>query len=713
MMAEGSCVLQPMRDDNQQALGGGDIDCAVMNQDPMWALRLPQDWRLCQCLRYDLSARYWVVDVAGSWVALDVLEDDRGLNRLSLPTTLFTMSQAELAPASERAAYLAIKRVWKEMLDDASWKLIGELASEDPGRTRSILTSVFHDDLGERLADRILAGRAPDRALWGQARKSQRSRYLRDIPSMIALVRGHSARLFERLTRPTGFSILIAGPDGTGKSTLAKGLLTECARPMRKTRHIHWRPGLIPRPGELARRDKADPTHPHARPPHGRALSSGLLLYYWVDFLIGGLVRILPQRLRSGLVVIERGWWDVAVDPSRYRLNVPRAAPLMLGRLMSKPDVAFVLEGDSDILLARKAEISREEIDRQVAEWRKVLPPTVETVYVDATRPAEEVLAKCREEVVRLLERRAVARLGAGWSGLPNRGRPRWIIPRGPKHVARESLAVYHPVTLKGRLGWEVARRLSGFGLMRLLPRGVAPPTEVRDVLAQYVPPGGTMSVSRSTHPGRFVASVLDRTGRSVLIAKIATDIEGRRKLSRETDLMRSFEGLLPSPLCMPAVIGASEGCLLMQSLQWKARWGAWRLPVEVATSMGRLFRAGRSGDRGPTHGDFAPWNLLATEDGWALIDWEEASPDGEPFFDIFNYQFRAHALLGRPRFDDLVRGLQGEGQMGAALSAYAAAAGVPWGGLEERFLEYLDGESRGDSEEMRRASVRALGTLS
>ncbi|HEX3202581.1 MAG TPA: hypothetical protein VHW42_11710, partial [Actinomycetes bacterium] len=64
-----------------RGLSGLDVDCAVVGLDPRWPLRLPDGWRLCQCLHYDLKGWYWVLERAGEVVCLDIIDDPQGLGR--------------------------------------------------------------------------------------------------------------------------------------------------------------------------------------------------------------------------------------------------------------------------------------------------------------------------------------------------------------------------------------------------------------------------------------------------------------------------------------------------------------------------------------------------------------------------------------------------------------------------------------------------------
>jgi hypothetical protein len=97
---------------------------------------------------------------------------------------------------------------------------------------------------------------------------------------------------------------------------------------------------------------------------------------------------------------------------------------------------------------------------------------------------------------------------------------------------------------------------------------------------------------------------------------------------------------------------------------------------------MGAFYRAGTRGpglQPGPAHGDFAPWSLLRTADGWVLIDWEDAAAAEAPFLDLCHYLVQGHAMLGRPSRQAVLDGFRDQrGWVGLAVAAYADGAGLP-----------------------------------
>jgi thymidylate kinase len=170
---------------------------------------------------------------------------------------------------------------------------------------------------------------------------------------------------------PHGAYVLVAGPDGTGKSTLVRRLVQLGGREFAAVRTMHWRPGVLPRLGSLAGAGAPDATRPHSGPPYGRLLSLVRLGYYWLDQVIGFWLVVSPSRRRGELVIIERGYWDMVVDPLRYRLGCAPAVVRFLGRLVPHPDLTVILGGDPAAIATRKGELPAEEIARQLGCWRQ------------------------------------------------------------------------------------------------------------------------------------------------------------------------------------------------------------------------------------------------------------------------------------------------------------------------------------------------------
>ncbi|HEV2085225.1 MAG TPA: hypothetical protein VGR09_09085, partial [Gemmatimonadales bacterium] len=98
------------------------------------------------------------------------------------------------------------------------------------------------------------------------------------------------------------------------------------------------RPGILPH-----REPRGSTAQPHRHAAYSPAISLGKAVYYMVDFSLGWLMKIVPFVRRGGRVIIERGWWDMLVDPLRYRLQLSPAIRRVLAHALPRPTVVLVL----------------------------------------------------------------------------------------------------------------------------------------------------------------------------------------------------------------------------------------------------------------------------------------------------------------------------------------------------------------------------------
>lgn len=663
-------------DPDDQDLSGRDIDCVVRNLDPMWPLRLPDQWRLCQQFNYDIRAWYSILERNGVVVHLDTIDDPRGLGRYGFPTDLVGRGTGSTPRPGVQAAYLVAKRLQKGDRSPLEWARIGALAAGDPDCFRHVLVKVLGEGNAGLIRRFCFEGEVPSLAIWRRVRFLQRVRRVRTPLRAGRVFVMSASRVLGRLRHPTGVSVLIVGPDGAGKSTLAETLTQLGQELFRRQIHWHWRPQMLPSPTMLLGRSaKVDGSEPHGRPPHGPLVSAALVGYYWLDSLLGGLLRDRLVRVRSGLVVIERGWWDLLVDPARYRIRGGAGLARRLGWLLPKPDLALVLDAPADVLLRRKAELSVDELERQTAAWGTALPRRVHTVRLNASRPFEQVEQEARRQLADLLEARAVARVGSGWAHVSMAGPGTILLPRGPRRVSTAALRVRHPATRAEWAAWLAARCFVALGGLRLLPSGTAPPRRLREALAPHLPPGGTVAVAGSPSGSCYVASIIDLNGRPHAVAKVAMDETAARAIDNEGAMIRRFGRSLRPPLAAPTLIAQEPGLLLVEAIRWRPQIRTVRLREEIARSLGVFFAAEVQDGLGPAHGRLTPGNLMRGEAGWVVCDWSDASPMRPPFYDLVHYLVVVGVLAAYP--------MGSASSLPApwvrrALHAYASGADIP-----------------------------------
>lgn len=173
-----------------------------------------------------------------------------------------------------------------------------------------------------------------------------------------------------------GLCIVMLGPDGTGKSTMRAHLLRDLAPMFRQTRSYHFRPRVIGRigPGRPIKQ-------PHSMKARGKVASILYLFTVLADYWLGYLLHIRALLADSSLVVLDRYFHDILLDPVRYRYGGPMWLVRGLQYLVPPRDVLFlVLDADENIIYARKRELAFEELARQrkaYVAWAKKQPNSI------------------------------------------------------------------------------------------------------------------------------------------------------------------------------------------------------------------------------------------------------------------------------------------------------------------------------------------------
>lgn len=198
-------------------------------------------------------------------------------------------------------------------------------------------------------------------------------------------------RIMERIIYPTGLFVVLLGVDGSGKTTIATQLKKEYAIAFRRIKHYHSRVRILNDISQIKKGAKPiDVSNPHSKKKQaGKIVSVLKFAYYYLDFLIGDFI-ITVAKIKSSFVLIERYYYDYFIDKVRYNLNLSNAFLKLFSHLILKPDVIFILTGDSDELLKRKNEITLNEIDEQKKRMKELFENHSKAVFIDTTKNTVE-----------------------------------------------------------------------------------------------------------------------------------------------------------------------------------------------------------------------------------------------------------------------------------------------------------------------------------
>lgn len=212
-----------------------------------------------------------------------------------------------------------------------------------------------------------------------------------------------------RLYQPTGLFIVFLGSDGSGKSTIISHVQRNLAPLFRRTGVYHLRPHF----GRKVKDDTPVP-HPHGQTPRNSLSSCLKLLLYLADYCLGYCFIIWPRKVRSTLILFDRYFFDVVIDPKRLRYGGPQWIARLLAKCIPLPDLVIHLDAPTAVLLSRKQELSPSEIDRQRQAYLCLTQNLRGAHTVDASRPLPEVIADVERTIVDFMEARTMKRIAFG-----------------------------------------------------------------------------------------------------------------------------------------------------------------------------------------------------------------------------------------------------------------------------------------------------------
>lgn len=149
-------------------------------------------------------------------------------------------------------------------------------------------------------------------------------------------------------------------------------------------------------------------TAPHDERPRGALGSIVALLVIFLDYTLGFAFVLRPFLARSGLIVFDRYYQDLLVDPIRYRYGGPMWLAKFLARFIPPPDLLFlVLDAREEVILSRKREVAPEELRRQREGYRQfTLGAAKRATLVNTDRGIERTLGEATQFIVKFLTQR-------------------------------------------------------------------------------------------------------------------------------------------------------------------------------------------------------------------------------------------------------------------------------------------------------------------
>ncbi|HTD47394.1 MAG TPA: thymidylate kinase-like protein [bacterium] len=300
------------------------------------------------------------------------------------------------------------KSAWfgRDALDGEHEACLSALFAEDPEGCRRQLARFFPK------AEAALIAQAAHHRRWETVRSqldtlrraAARKTRLAHPQNLLRYWAGDVTRGIRRVLQPPGLMVAFLGLDGSGKSAVIARTMEALGIFFSSAKRYHLRPSLGAHGGD-------DTPGLEYEPARGPILSLAKLGLWWTDYWLGYALDIFPRLVRSTLVLFDRYYDDLLVDPQRYRFGGPLWLARMVARYLPRPELVILLDGPPELLRARKHGADFDDATRQRGAYVSLVRGLRGGHVVDASRPLDEVAAAVQQIIQRHLSARTAQRL--------------------------------------------------------------------------------------------------------------------------------------------------------------------------------------------------------------------------------------------------------------------------------------------------------------
>lgn len=385
-------------------INDSDIDILLKRKDFLIINKLlkeickSKDWRIIQVFHHDIYAKNIFLYNNHSQEILN-LDIYGSLSRLQVP--LFTEKELfykvmsyngfKVLNKGHEFVYYLIKKLDKNELTQEKFQYLKEIFSSDQEQCIA-LTKKYFSQTHSIIENSFQSG---------NKELINRKKILEDFSKKRSLALKcnikNFVRFLKRIIKPTGLVMAFLGSDGSGKSTIIE-IIKSSNLPFRRFEYFHLKP--------IKSKQSSDPvSNPHEKPVYSSSKSYLKLLYLVVQYNLGWIKNIIALKIKSTLVVFDRYYDDLLVDPKRFRYGGKISIAKWVKSFFPQPDIVFVLTTSPKIIYKRKQEVEMNELTRQIEEYNS-LSNSKNYYLIDVDNAPKEIAS----EVIKVLANRLSSR---------------------------------------------------------------------------------------------------------------------------------------------------------------------------------------------------------------------------------------------------------------------------------------------------------------
>ncbi|MGH8599185.1 MAG: hypothetical protein ACRET1_00875 [Burkholderiales bacterium] len=306
------------------------------------------------------------------------------------------------APAIQFIYYL-VKKIDKLRLDRRQGDYLTACWQQDAEGGEAQLQRFWPDDVA-------LISRAAGSGDWLPVRSvlpALRATLHRSLPSSYRYRPRQWVRKMARVLRPNGLTVAITGADDCGGHRMIAEVLADMAPAFRDTWYANAPPA---QPAHRGAPDMASPMQRRSR--RGPEVSGISLVRLFFDHVVGHFVAARPRKVHSTLIISDRRYPDVLVNPQRYGYGGSAMLARPARKLMPRPDLCILLRAPANPPAPGAAEITRTEPLRRGDDYPAFFRGTHASV-VNASQDVNHVARDIDRAILAYLARRMERRHAA------------------------------------------------------------------------------------------------------------------------------------------------------------------------------------------------------------------------------------------------------------------------------------------------------------